>query len=260
MSGAVSGVAVDRAGRIYEIQRGTLSQPIVVLDRAGRVLRMWGEGDFTIPHSIRLDAHGNVWAIDAGSSDVIEYTQQGKKLLRIHVGEQPANGSAFRGATDVGFGPGGEVYVTDGYGNARVLEYTAEGTRVRQWGRPGRRKGEFDLPHAIQVVNRVVYVADRENGRLQEFDLRGRFRREIADLGRLYAFQVVRDVIWVSMGPLDREAGSDGGWVVTVDRRTGKILGHLAVPGARGGHALALMPSGEPLITQGDGLLWFQAN
>lgn len=180
--------------------------------------------------------------------------------MRIHVGGQPANGSAFRGATDVGFGPGGSIFVTDGYGNARVLEYTAGGARVRQWGRPGRRGGEFDLPHAIQVVDRVIYVADRENGRLQAFDLRGRFLGEIDGLGRVYAFDVVGDVIWVSMGPLDREPGSEGGWVVTVDRRTGKILGHLAVRGARGGHALALMPSGEPLIALGDALLWFQAN
>lgn len=136
----------------------------------------------------------------------------------------------------------------------------SSGEAVGAAGEAWRRGGEFDLPHAIQVVDRVIYVADRENGRLQAFDLRGRFLGEIDGLGRVYAFDVVGDVIWVSMGPLDREPGSEGGWVVTVDRRTGKILGHLAVRGARGGHALALMPSGEPLITLGDALLWFQAN
>jgi len=72
----------------------------------------------------------------------------GQKLMTITVGEQPDNGSPFNGTTDVTFGPNGRIFVTDGYGNARILEYTAEGKRVKQWGKSGTTPGDFNLPHA----------------------------------------------------------------------------------------------------------------
>jgi sugar lactone lactonase YvrE len=132
-----------------------------------------GKGDFEIPHSIRIDHIGNVWTVDAGSSTVIEFSPLGKKLMTITVGEQPNNGSPFDGTTDVAFGPDGHIFITDGYGNARVLEYTAKGERVRVWGKPGSAPGEFNLPHSIQITaDGIIYVADRENGRIEKFDLR----------------------------------------------------------------------------------------
>ncbi len=92
-SGAVSWVAVDRSGHIYEIQRGDKADPVLVLDREGKVLRSWGKGEFNIPHSIRIDPSGNVWTVDAGSSVVIKYSPLGEKLMTITVGERPDNGS-----------------------------------------------------------------------------------------------------------------------------------------------------------------------
>jgi sugar lactone lactonase YvrE len=257
-SGAVSGVAVDSKGSIYEIQRGEKADPIVVLDRNGTILRSWGKGDFKIPHSIRIDPAGNVWAVDAAASTVIKYSPLGRKLMTITVGEQPHNGSPFNGTTDVGFGPNGHIFITDGYGNARILEYTAEGKRVKQWGKPGTAPGDFDLPHAIQITAQgTIYVADRENGRIETFDLRGNFLGEIAHLGRVYSFKLTHGALWASMGPFDRLPGSPG-WLVKLDPQSGKILGHLDVPEDRGGHSLEVMPSGEPLITLGNGLLWFK--
>ena len=159
-SGAVSGIAVDRKGTIYEIQRGEKADPIVVLDRNGIVLRSWGKGDFKIPHSIRIDPVGNVWTVDAGFSKVNEYSPLGKKLRTIIVGGQPNNGSPFDGTTDVAFAPDGHIFITDGYGNARVLEYTKAGDRVRVWGKPGSAPGEFNLPHSIQITaDGIIYVA-----------------------------------------------------------------------------------------------------
>jgi len=257
-SGAVSGVAVDSKGTIYEIQRGDKADPIVVLDRDGKVLRSWGNGDYKIPHTIRIDPSGNVWTVDAASSNVIKYSALGKKLMTISVGEQPDNGSQFDGTTDVAFGPNGRLFITDGYGNARVLEYTAEGKRVKQWGKPGTAPGEFNLPHAIQIDGQgIIYVADRENGRIQKFDLNGNFVGEVAPLGRIYSFKLAGGALWASMGPWNRPPGSPG-WVVKLDPQSGKILGHLDVPEERGGHSIELMPSGEPLITLGDELLWFK--
>lgn len=257
-SGPVSGTAVDSKGTIYEIQRGDKAEPVVVLDRNGTILRSWGRGDFKIPHSIRIDPAGNVWTVDASSSTVIEYSPLGKKLLTIAVGEQPNNGSPFNGTTDVAFGPNGHIFITDGYGNARVLEYTAEGKRVNQWGKHGSARGDFDLPHAIQITAQgIIYVADRENGRIETFNLQGNFLGEIASLGRVYSFKLTHGALWASMGPFDQPPGSPC-WVVKLDPQSGKILGHLNVPEERGGHSLEVMPSGEPVITLGNEILWFK--
>ena len=258
-SGAVSWVAVDGQGSIYEIQRGDKADPILVLDREGKVLRSWGEGDFKIPHSIRIDPTGNVWTVDAGSSTVIKYSPLGEKLMTFTVGEQPENGGSFNGSTDVAFAPNGHIFIADGYGNARVLEYTPDGKKVKQWGRPGTGPGEFRLPHAIQIDEKgTVYVADRENSRIEKFDLDGNFLGEIPYLGRIYSLKLVGGVLWASMGPFNQPPGSPG-WVLKLDRNTGKILGHLDVLEPRGAHSIEQTPSGEPLITLGNELLWFKA-
>ena len=257
--GAVSSVAINGKGEIYELQRGDRAQPIVVLNRQGRVLRSWGKGDFAIPHSIRLDPEGNVWTVDAGSSTVIKYSALGKKLRTIRIEGQRNGDGAFTGTTDIAFGPNGHLFVTDGYANARVLEYDKDGTRLGQWGRPGAGPGEFDLPHAIQIGgDGTIYVADRENGRIEEFNLSGRYLREIDGLGRVYALKLAGDRIWATMGPLDFPAGSGGGWLVELDRGTGRLLGHIDLPEARAGHDLAVTAAGEPVVTLGDALLWFQ--
>ncbi len=190
---------------------------------------------------------------------MIEYSPLGKKLMTISVGEQPDNGSPFNGTTDVAFGPNGHIFITDGYGNARVLEYSAEGKRVKQWGKHGTGPGEFNLPHAIQIDSQgIIYVADRENGRIEKFDLNGKFLGEIDHLGRTYSLRLKNGALRASMGPFDQPPGAPG-WVVKLDPRSGEILGHLDVLEKRGGHSIDLMPSGEPVITLGDELLWFKA-
>jgi 6-bladed beta-propeller len=257
-SGFVSGVAVE-GEVIYEIQRGEKADPVLVLNRKGVVLRSWGKGNYRIPHSIRIDPKGNVWTVDAASSTVIKYSPLGQKLMTITVGEQPENGSSFNGTTDVAFGPNGHIFITDGYGNARVLEYTPAGKRVKQWGRPGTGPGEFNLPHAIQIDETgTIYVADRENGRIEKFDLDGNFLGEIPHLGRIYSLKLAGGVLWAGVAPLNEPPGSPG-WVLKLDRKTGKTLGHLDVPEARGGHSVEQTRSGEPLITLGNELLWFKA-
>jgi streptogramin lyase len=256
-SGVVSSVAVDRKGIIYEFQRGDKTDPIIVIDRDGKILRSWGKGDYKIPHSIRIDPVGNVWTVDAASSIVMKYSPIGKKLMTITVGEQPNNGSPFNGTTDVAFGPNGRIFITDGYGNARVLEYTAEGKRVKQWGKPGSGPGEFNLPHAIQIDSQgIIYVADRENGRVEKFDINGNLLGEIDHLGRIYSLKLTNGALWASMGPFDQPPGAPG-WVVKLDPQSGKILGHLDIL-ERGGHSIEVMPSGEPLITLSNELLWFK--
>jgi len=257
-SGLVSGVAIDGKEVIYEMQRGDKADPVLVLDRAGKLLRSWGKGDYRIPHSIRIDPKGNIWTVDASSSIVIKYSPLGKKLMTIAVGDQPETGNAFNGTTDIAFGPNEHVFISDGYGNSRVVEYTPDGKRVKQWGTPGAGPGEFHLPHAIQIGEEgTIYVADRENGRIQKFDLDGKFLGEISHLGRIFSLKLVGHVLWAGVQPLDQPPGSPG-WLVKLDRMSGKILGHLDVPEPRGLHAVEQMPSGEPVTTLGNQLLWFK--
>lgn len=251
--GPVFGVAAGRNGIIYVMQRGKQADPILAFDLHGNLLRSWGRGDFVLPHSLRVDQDGNVWAVDAGASVVIKYSSAGKKLLTIVVGQAPDNGSLFHGATDVAFAPNGRLLITDGYGNARVLEFTADGRRIREWGHSGSEPGEFHLPHSVQIgSDGVVYVADRENGRVERFDMKGKFLGEIDQLGRCYSLKLTNSALWVSMGPLGKDPGAPG-WLVKLDPRTGRILGYLNLPEFEG-HQIDILRSGEVVVTAGDGL------
>jgi len=257
-SGFVSWVAVDGRGAIYELQRGEKADPVLVLDQTGKILRSWGKGNYKIPHSIRIDPAGNVWTVDAASSLVIKYSPVGDKLLTITVGEQPETRGAFNGTTDIAFAPNGHLFITDGYGNARVLEYTSDGKRLKQWGKPGTGPGEFHLPHAIQIDEEgTVYVADRENGRIQKFNPDGKFLGEFPHLGRVFSLKLTGGTLWAGMQPLNQPTGS-AGWLVKFDRKTGKMIGHLDVTEPRGLHSVEQMPSGEPVTNLENQLLWFK--
>jgi len=240
------------------MKRGDKADPVLELDRDGKVLRSWGQG-YTIAHAIRLDPQGNVWTVDAAASRVIEYSATGKVLQIIEVGGQPATKSSFNGTTDIAFGPKGRLFVTDGYGNARVVEYAADGRRLRQWGEPGTGPGQFHLPHSLQIgPDGVVYVADRENGRIEKFDLDGKFLGEIAGLGRTYSIRLAGGALWAGTAPLNLGTGAPG-WLVKLDPRTGRILGHLDVDGEHVLHGIEVTAAGEPIVTAGDHVIWFRA-
>ena len=186
--GTVSSVATGRDGVIYVLHRGDKADPVIAVDREGRVLRSWGKGLFAVPHSIRIDGDGNVWTVDAGSSTILKFSPEGKKLQEIAVGEvappEKCLTPVLCGTTDIAFGPNGRLYISDGYGNARILEYDAAGKRVRVWGSAGTGPGQFQIPHGVAVNGGVVYVADRTNARIQRFDLDGRYQGEWTHLGR----------------------------------------------------------------------------
>src|SRR5229473_991786 len=86
----VSSVAVDGSGAIYLLQRGSKADPVIVVNRDGRILRSWGKGLYKIPHSIRVDPRGDIWTVDAARSMVYKFSPQGKKLLEINAGGLPA--------------------------------------------------------------------------------------------------------------------------------------------------------------------------
>src|SRR6202161_2118272 len=257
--GMVSWLARDaKTGVTWLIQRGDKANPVIAVDKERRVLRSFGKGLYTIPHAIRLDPEGNVWTVDAGSSTVIKFSAKGKKLLEIDVGGQPEPAcSAFRVTTDVAFAPKGRIFISDGYANARILEYTADGKKVREWGRAGAGPGQFHLPHSIVAdENNILYVADRENGRIEKFDLDGKFLGEIPNLGRTYSLKLgANGTLWAGMQQLNEPAGSPG-WVVKLDRKTGKILGYVPVTENKGLHSVEDAGESQPLTDVGNRVGW----
>jgi DNA-binding beta-propeller fold protein YncE len=246
--GTVSSVAADRNGVVYVLQRGDKLDPIIALDRDGKLLRSWGKGMFTVPHSIRVDAQGNLWTVDAGSSVILKFSPEGRKLQQIDVGEvAPAEQCAFPtlcGTTDIAFGPNGRLFISDGYGNARILEYSSGGKRVNMWGSSGTGPGQFQIPHGIVYDGKNLLVADRTNARIQRFDLDGRYLGEWTTLGRPFALKMNAGSLWVAGMTLDQRPTPQ---ILKVDPMTGKILGQAPGPGP---HSIDVN-AGEEVFTGG---------
>ena len=255
--GFPSAVAMDAKGVTYVLHRGEKSDPVVALDRTGRVLRSWGKGMFEIPHSIRIDPQGNVWTVDAGSSMIYKFTPMGEKLMEIRVGEQPKTASAFHGTTDIAFAADGHLFISDGYGNARVLEYSADGKRLRAWGTPGEGPGQFRQPHSVAIDGEgVIYVADRQNGRVQRFDRGGRWLGEWAGLGMATSLAYHDGALFVGTQRRNESTSADG-WILQVDVKTGRVLGQ--VESAHGHHIVNVNAAGEVLCgARPAAVLWFR--
>ncbi len=245
--GMISSVAVSPGPKptIYLLQRGLVADPVIAVDETGHVLRSWGAGMFQIPHSIRLDPQGNVWTVDAASSKIYKFSPDGKLLQTISVGGQPVKaGTKFVGTADIAFAPNGHLYIADGYGNARILEYSAAGERLREWGKHGTGPGEFDTPHGITVDPQgVLYVADRENGRIQRFDLNGKYLGEWTELGKTFSITFHQGNLFIGTQPRNAPNTSPG-WLMSIDHRTGKINWQLE---STGQHSVALNDQGELL-------------
>lgn len=256
--GMVSWVASAADGTVYLLQRGDAADPVIAVDRDGQVLRSWGKGLYVMPHAIRVDPQGNVWTTDAASSHVIKFSPQGQVLLDIVVGGQPAPcRNNFCGTTDIAFAANGHLFISDGYANARILEYTAAGAKVREWGTAGTGPGQFVLPHSIQIDRAgVVFVADRENGRVQRFDQTGRFLGAWTGYGKTFGLKADGAFMWLATQPL-QQANLSPGWLLKVDTKTGRIAGWV---NSAGNHGLDVMASGELLLGPGPALVpqWYR--
>jgi len=183
----VAGVAVDAKDNVFCFTRG--EHPVIIFDRDGKFLRSWGEGQVRRAHGITIDADGTVWLTDDLQHTVRKFTPEGKHLLTIGDPDKPATlqgGKPFNRPTHVAICPkSGYLFVSDGYGNSRVHKYSPDGKHVMSWGEPGTDPGHFNLPHNL-VTDRdgLVYVADRENHRVQIFDGQGRYQGQWNNLHR----------------------------------------------------------------------------
>ncbi len=167
--GSCSAVSVNSRGEMFLFHRGR--RPIIVLDAEGNYLRSWGDSEISVAHGLRIDRDDNVWVTDIGAHRVFKYDRLGKLLLALGTGKPGDGPEEFNKPTDIAFGPRGEVYISDGYGNSRVKKYTPGGRLIKMWGEPGKGRGQFNLPHSAIVDSQGrLLVGDRENNRIQVFD------------------------------------------------------------------------------------------
>lgn len=180
--GWVPAVAVDSQDKIYVYSRS--EHPMVVFDRDGNFIDSWGDDILKDAHGIFIDADDNIYCTERDTHVVRKFTTAGELLMTLGTPDEPgAEGEPFNKPTDFALGPDGEMYISDGYGNARVHKYSPDGELIKSWGQPGTGPGEFDLPHCVRVDprNRLM-VADRENNRIQFFTLDGEYIEEWGDL------------------------------------------------------------------------------
>jgi hypothetical protein len=195
--GQVPGVAVSEKDEVYVFTRA--KPPVQVYDRQGKLLRSWGEEAIGNAHYIRLDRQGNVWVADVGHHTVMQFTPQGKLLRTLGTPDQPGEDAThLNKPTDMAITSEGEVFVSDGYGNNRVVHFDRQGRFVKAWGKKGTRPGEFDLPHSIVLDSKGrLYVADRSNARVQVFDQNGRFLDQWRELLVPWGLCITKnDEIW----------------------------------------------------------------
>jgi DNA-binding beta-propeller fold protein YncE len=173
----VAGVAVNSKGHIYVFHRG--KHPLMEFDASGKFVRSIADDLFVTAHTVRVDAEDNIWTTDVGAHVVLKLSPEGRVLLSLGRMRIPGDDVGhFNQPTDVAFDHDGNIYVADGEGNSRVLKFNKFGNKLLGWGMKGGGPGQFDLPHSIAIDGEVVYVGDRENARIQIFDLNGRYLRE----------------------------------------------------------------------------------
>lgn len=171
-------VDVDSKDNVYVFNRG--NHPMIVFDSEGNLLRSWGEdGLFTNPHAVTIAPDDSVWCVDNADHSIRQFTSEGKLMMTLNERGQHSgvmSGDPFCSPTRVCIDPrNGEIVVTDGYANARVHRFTPDGKQlIRSFGSPGTQPGAFNLVHDIDIdEDGYIYIADRENRRIQVFSPEG---------------------------------------------------------------------------------------
>lgn len=188
-----SNIAEDSSGRLYFVHRGR--HPLVRFDRSGRFIDPLADEHLTKSvnldisknpptpigsefwlHGLNIDSSDNIWITDLGRHLVMKFDDHGHLLMTLGTDGKPGNDTThFNQPTSVVVGPSGSIYVADGYGNSRIVKFSADGEFMMEWGRRGTAPGELNTPHCLALdVDENVYVAERLNHRVQVFDSAGR--------------------------------------------------------------------------------------
>jgi len=194
--GETSSVTSDGKNQMLVLRR--VDPSFFVFTNDGKFVKSWGEGLFKWAHGIRVDRDGNVWATDGQDNLIYKFTMDGKQLLKLGqkgVAGDNASKDTFNRPTDVAVGNNGDFFVSDGYGNSRVVKFTKDGKFVKIiGGTKGTGQGEFNLPHSVVIDSKGrLIVGDRENARVQIFDQDGKFLEMWSGLGKPYGLYITKD-------------------------------------------------------------------
>jgi DNA-binding beta-propeller fold protein YncE len=254
----VADIVVDSRDRVYVFNRG--EHPVVIFDPDGSFVSAWGEGLFVRPHGLTLGPDETLYCVDDGGHCVRKCTLDGRVLSTIGtpgIAAPRHSGRPFNQPTKVAFDPrNGDLYVSDGYGNARVHKYSGDGAYLFSWGEYGTDPGQFNLVHSVATDGAGrVYIADRESHRVQIFDDHGQFIDQWGDLHRPCGLHIHKGLAYIGQLPTHLPVNADYpnlGACVTVHDLTGRRLARLgdAHPGEGPGQFTA--PHGLAVDSRGD--------
>lgn len=191
-------VVFHRGSRSWQVpmpKEKIVEDTFVELDKvSGKIIKSWGSNMFIMPHGLEIDAKDNIWVTDVALHQVIKYDSSGKELMVLGQENERGNDSIhFNLPTDIAVSKNGSFYVSDGYGNSRIIKFSSNGEYLFEWGVFGKNKNEFNIPHGLDLDDEGnVYVADRENNKIQKFDSLGNFINEWKNdmIGQLYSVNV----------------------------------------------------------------------
>ena len=246
------GVAVNSKGHIFIFNTG--NHQLMEFDSKGNFIKSIGKGLFGNPHGCRVDKEDNIWTTDLETHMVLKFSPEGRLLMAI--GQKGVNGLKdearglvlFDRPADIAFARNGDIFVADGYGNSRVVKLNKYGKWIKAWGEKGKEPGNFDNPHNIVTDFRDrVYVADRNNNRVQVFNSDGEFQKAWTNVGRPWGLAITpENTIYVAEGDEEK--------IIKLDL-AGNILGEFhAGSGNQPGqfiaaHGIAVGPQEELYIT-----------
>ena len=181
--GWVPGVACDSKDRVFVYSRS--QHPLVLFDLKGNFLDSWGEDVLKDAHGIYIDADDNVYCTERDTHCIRKFNSKGELMMTLGTPDKAAgvDGDPFNRPTDLAISSSGDLFVSDGYGNARVHKYSPDGTLIKSWGDWGSGPGQFELSHCVRIdKDDRVWVCDRTNNRIQIFDTDGNFLKQWEDL------------------------------------------------------------------------------
>ena len=231
--GEVVDIAVDNQDRVYIFSRG--KHPVMVFETDGRFIKSWGEGLFTRPHGITIDSNGDLYCVDDDGHWIGRFTSEGQLLSSLgkrNLGAAAQSGNPFNKPTKVAFAPdANDLYIADGYGNARIHKFSRGGKHLFSWGGYGTDPGQFNLPHSVCTDREGrVYVADRENHRVQIFDHQGNYLTQWNNMHRPCGLYIADGLVYVGQLLTSLSVNADYpniGACISIHDLTGKRLARL---------------------------------